>query len=449
MHVIRHDLIYRYWWFHYGFFPDCSLKYLQAWIISRFRNHCSQVRPAPCFSPHHWQLRKSIPAQENPYIKPPPQLHLCMQAAVQELVPFSNTWPGKNNLICTHCACGLRELSEVSCDVLGSGPKDLRTSFNHRMSILWDVRLEKSHRTNLKPTESRWHRIFVGLVWIPGGFCSNTSPLCPPCPAGSLGPQPGNSPSYPPVPHSWKPATGRACWSDLSQSHSPGHGWCQLSPPPVGYKKITWNLKNTTWKITATMLPTTAFSPASLVSSLLICARLVRISTALGTIVWAELGCHIPRLLLLGLLTAFTAVQYVFAWCKKRQSLSQAPSFLRRSTTLCKVLATSNIHTLQATTWLDKLHSAPCKGLIKKEAYTKYCIQAVTSAAQNSQGAQGHFCRYTESLGSKCSSQNKLCLNKDLGVVGNLWQLKKFGLEHIQNFSFRHRDEKDDWLDFA
>lgn len=231
MRVIRPDLIYRYWWF----------QWLFPWLFPEIPPSLdNQQNQKPLFpgevSP--WQLRKIIPALENPYIRPPPQLHLCMQAALQELVPFSNRWPEKNNLICTHCVYGLGELSEISCDVLGSGPKDLRISFEHRLPVLWHVRLEEPRRTNLKPTESRWHRISVGLVWIPGGFCSNTSPLCPPCPAGSLGPQPGNSPSYPPVPHSWKQAAGRACWSDRSQSRSPGHGWCRLSPPPVGHKEI-------------------------------------------------------------------------------------------------------------------------------------------------------------------------------------------------------------------
>lgn len=114
--------------------------------------------------------------------------------------------------------------------------------------VLCAAGLDESCWTNLKPTESRWHRIFVGLEWIPGGFCNSTSLLCPPCPAGSSGPQPGNSPSYPPVPRSWKLVTGHACWYDLSQSHSPGRGWCQLSLPPVGYKKTICNLKNTTQK---------------------------------------------------------------------------------------------------------------------------------------------------------------------------------------------------------
>lgn len=266
--------------------------------------------------------------------------------------PRTCMWPEKTNLICTHC--GLGELSGVSHDVLGSSPKDLRTSLEHRLPVLWDVRPEGSHRTNLKPTESRWRHIFVGPVWIPGGFCSNTSLLCPPCPAGSLGPQPGNSPSYPPAPHSWRPAAGRACWSDLSQSHSPGHGWCQLSPPPVGYKKITWNLKNTTWKYHSNSVTHSVSSQPGVFSPYLCRAvgSLVRISTDLGTAVWAELGCHIPGLLLLGPLTAFTAVQEGFAWCKKRQSLSQTPSFLRRSTTLCKAFVTSNFHTSQASTWL-------------------------------------------------------------------------------------------------
>lgn len=71
-------------------------------------------------------------------------------------------------------------------------------------------------------------------------------------------------------------------------------------------------------------------------------------------------------------------------------------------------------------------------------------MQEGTSAAQNSQSAHGHLRRYTASLGSECGFQNKLCLNVALGFVGNLCQLKKFGLEHIQNFFFRHRDKKDD-----
>jgi len=47
-------------------------------------------------------------------------------------------------------------------------------------------------------------------------------------------------------------------------------------------------------------------------------------------------------------------------------------------------------------------------------------MQEITSAAQNSQGAHRHLCRYTASLRSEGSFQNKLCLNEDLGVLGNL-----------------------------
>lgn len=229
----------------------------------------------------------------------------------------------KTNLICTHCACSLGELSEASCDVLGSSPKGLRASFEHRLPVLWDVRLEGSCRTNPKPTESRWRRIFAGPVWIPGGFCSNTSLLCPPCPAGSLAPQPGNSPSYPPAPHSWKPAAGRACWSDLSHSRSPGRGWCQLSPPPVGHKKIIWNLKNTTWKKSQQLCYPLCVQPAWCFLAL----------TFLGCCWDFSQHLLLYRKFLLGV--------------RRDKSLSQAPSFLRRSTTLCKVLATSSVHTSQ------------------------------------------------------------------------------------------------------
>lgn len=290
----------------------------------------------------------------------------------------------KTNLICTHCACGWGELSEVFCEILGSSPKDLRTSFYSctilltnfitGCIVLWDAGLDESCWTNLKPTESRWHHIFVGLEWIPGGFCNNTSLLCPPCPAGSLEPQPGNFPSYPPVPRSWKLVTGHACWYDLSQSRSPGRGWCQLSPPPVGYKKIIWNVKNSTWKIIATVLPAMAFSPPSLVALVSspylyrAFARLIRTWVPLCEPTWAAMfpGCcwwdFLNAALHLLLYSKFLLGIRRDIIFHKLLAFSEDPLVFVKSLPL----HLSNIHTSQPTTWLDKPHSKPCKGLTKK-----------------------------------------------------------------------------------
>lgn len=49
------------------------------------------VKPTPRFCLQHWQLRRGIPAQENLYVRPVPQMHLSMQATCQEHVRSSST----------------------------------------------------------------------------------------------------------------------------------------------------------------------------------------------------------------------------------------------------------------------------------------------------------------------------------------------------------------------
>lgn len=155
-------------------FSHCFLKYPQVLIIIRFRYPYSQVRTMLCICLQYWQWRRRIPAQENPYMRPTPQLHLSMQATLQEHVTSSSTWPEKNQLdLYPECMWLRRTLRSLFWDFRKQSQRfenlllQLHHSFNINFSIgciiLWDARLDESCWTNLKPTESRWHHISVEL----------------------------------------------------------------------------------------------------------------------------------------------------------------------------------------------------------------------------------------------------------------------------------------------